>query len=171
MVVIGIIAILSAFVVPGIKKAYSDFKIRETCDLLDTLASAKRSYYLIYNEQHGVPNGPHSNINEELLPFLSPQLMKFVDKYKGDERWGHKWRTFYLYKHLYLFYQRKQIYLHFIRQVVVFEPEWYGDSTFFDRVYYLDDMLKWFCKRGYRAKKSGNCAWISLPEDSGEDWF
>ena len=51
MVVIGIIAILGAVIVPGFKKAYDDFKIRETYHNIDIVLSAIRSYCLVCSEQ------------------------------------------------------------------------------------------------------------------------
>ena len=50
MVVIGIITLVSLWVVPGIKKAYEDFKIGESLDHLNMLTSSFRAYYLIQNE-------------------------------------------------------------------------------------------------------------------------
>ena len=50
MVVIGIIAILGAVVVPGVKKAYGDFMVKEFCYLIDRMVSACRSFYLVFNE-------------------------------------------------------------------------------------------------------------------------
>ena len=50
MVVIGIIAIITLWAVPGIKKAYEDFKIKETLSHVDTFVSSFRSFYLIKNE-------------------------------------------------------------------------------------------------------------------------
>ena len=50
MVVIGLIAIVGAWAIPGLKKAYDSFKIAETFDHLDTFRSSFRAYYLIMNE-------------------------------------------------------------------------------------------------------------------------
>ena len=50
MVVIGLIAIIGAWAVPGLKKAYEGFKFAETFDHLDTFRSSFRAYYLIMNE-------------------------------------------------------------------------------------------------------------------------
>ena len=53
MVVIGIIAIITLWAVPGIRKAYEDFKIKETLSHIDTFISSFRSFYLIKNEFPG----------------------------------------------------------------------------------------------------------------------
>lgn len=50
MVVIGIIAIISTWAVPGVRKAYRDFVFRRSAENLDVLYSSMRSYYLILNE-------------------------------------------------------------------------------------------------------------------------
>ena len=50
MVVISLIAIVGAWAIPGLKKAYDSFKITETFDHLDTFRSSFRAFYLIMNE-------------------------------------------------------------------------------------------------------------------------
>ena len=50
MVVIGLIALITGWAVPGIKKAYEDFRIKETLSHIDTYISSSRSYYLIKSE-------------------------------------------------------------------------------------------------------------------------
>ena len=50
MVVIGIIAIITQWAVPGIKKAYEDFKVKETYSHIDTFITSFRSYYLVRSE-------------------------------------------------------------------------------------------------------------------------
>ena len=50
MVVIGLIAIVGAWAIPGLKKAYEDFKFAETFDHLDTFRSSFTAFYLINNE-------------------------------------------------------------------------------------------------------------------------
>lgn len=50
MVVIGIIAIITLWAVPGIRKAYEDFKFRQTFDELNTFVSSFRAFYLVQNE-------------------------------------------------------------------------------------------------------------------------
>ena len=70
MVVIGIIAILSSFVVPGFKKAYDDFKLRESLDYIDTTMSALRSFYLIHNEGSLQSYSGTRVMEKRLLSFL-----------------------------------------------------------------------------------------------------
>ena len=50
MVVIGIIAIVAGWAIPGLKRVYEDFKINETFDRMDTLLSSFKAYYLIMSE-------------------------------------------------------------------------------------------------------------------------
>ena len=53
MVVIGLIALFSLWALPGIKKAYEDFKTHETLDHMSTFVSGFRAYYLIESEFPG----------------------------------------------------------------------------------------------------------------------
>ena len=50
MVVIGLITLVSLWTVPGIKKAYEDFKTRQDLENLDMLIASTRAYELILNE-------------------------------------------------------------------------------------------------------------------------
>ncbi len=50
MVVIGIIAIVTLGAVPGLKKAYADFRDRQDLEILDTFISSTRSYALLMSE-------------------------------------------------------------------------------------------------------------------------
>ena len=50
LVVIGIVALITSWAVPGIKKAYEDFKFRQTFDELNTIVSSFRAFYLIQGE-------------------------------------------------------------------------------------------------------------------------
>ena len=50
MVVIGIIAIVAGWAIPGLKRAYEDFKINETFDHIDTFISSLKAYYLVMSE-------------------------------------------------------------------------------------------------------------------------
>ena len=74
MVVIGIIAILGVMVVPGIKKAYGDFKIRETYDRIDSVISSMRSFYLVFNEPPSADFYLNTHADPRLAPFLSARL-------------------------------------------------------------------------------------------------
>ena len=87
MVVIGIIAILGAVVVPGFKKAYSDYKMMDTINKVDTLASAMRSCYLVFNK----------TIRQDSsgFAFVDPRMLVFVQGGGGketDNRYGHLYR-------------------------------------------------------------------------------
>ena len=53
MVVIGLIAVVGAWAIPGLKRAYDSFKIAETFDHMTTFRSSFRAYYLIMNEFPG----------------------------------------------------------------------------------------------------------------------
>ncbi|MGX8716804.1 MAG: type II secretion system protein [bacterium] len=53
MVVIGLIALISLWALPGIKKAYEDFKVNETLDHMSTFVSGFRAHYLIESEFPG----------------------------------------------------------------------------------------------------------------------
>lgn len=50
MVVVLLIAIVSGWAVPGLKRAYENFKIDETFHHINTFASSFESFYLIENE-------------------------------------------------------------------------------------------------------------------------
>ena len=50
MVVIGIIAIVAGWAIPGLKRVYEDFKINETFDHIDTFISSLKAYYLVMSE-------------------------------------------------------------------------------------------------------------------------
>ena len=50
MVVVGLIAIVTLWAVPGLKRAYEDFRIRQDLENFDTLVAGIRSYELIMNE-------------------------------------------------------------------------------------------------------------------------
>ena len=169
MVVIGIIAILGAVVVPGFKKAYSEFKINETYALLDSLFSSLRSYYLIYNEQHGISGGPWGAIDERLLPFLTPTLRKFAPQYI-QTNYGYRWWTFRLDKGLYLFYKGTEVYTLFVRKYFCFDKERLGDRVI-DRLYYLDDLLKRYQKKGYNAYTNSSSVYVRPPEWTDTKWF
>lgn len=176
MVAIGIIAILGAVIVPGVKKAYSDFKIKETYALLDTLFSAERSFYLICNEVHGYPSGPWGSVQEEILPFFPPQLMKFVRNFSGSTSHGHRWRRFDLYKGLYLVYTGKEVYTHFASGVAFhINPDRVGltDEDFASRVYYMDDLVNRYKNKGYDVQYDGREYNFRLPEHIGSEtrWF
>ena len=175
MVVIGIIAILGAVVVPGFKKAYSEFKINETYALLDSLSSSMRSYYLIYNESHGVNGCPWGNVEDRLLPLLAPPLKKFAVYRYGTPSYGYMWWKFNLYKGLYLVYKDKEVRTEF---------SWKDNGRFFclynvndgdrvfDRLYYLDDLVERYQKKGYNVSRSSARIEIFSPE--GTDyikWF
>ena len=68
MVALCVVAILSAFAIPGFKKISDDMKINQTVN--DTLALIKsmRSYYLIFNEF--CPDGKYEYVDSKMRPFL-----------------------------------------------------------------------------------------------------
>ena len=74
MVVIGLIALITGWVVPGIKKAYEDFKIKETLSHIDTYISSSRSYYLVKSEF----------IEDETPDYLRPKAAIFFPSYYHD---------------------------------------------------------------------------------------
>ena len=61
MVVIGLIAVVGAWAIPGLKKAYDSFKFAETFDHLDTFRSSFTAFYLIKNEFPGDCTKSHIN--------------------------------------------------------------------------------------------------------------
>ncbi|MGX8716514.1 MAG: hypothetical protein ACSW8C_00820 [bacterium] len=50
MVVIGVIALITTWAVPGVKKAYHDFVFHRSAENLDVLYGSMRAYYLVLNE-------------------------------------------------------------------------------------------------------------------------
>ena len=63
MVVIGIIAIVVGGAIPGLKKAYQNFKINQTLDHMNTFMSAFKSFYLVKNEFPGDSKANYLNID------------------------------------------------------------------------------------------------------------
>ena len=168
MVVIGIIAILGAVVVPGFKKIYSDFKIRETYNLIDDILSSQLSFYLTHNEWPLSTNWNH--IEARYLPFLSQQFRKFVDTgtfvyYKpsnpgnrNPKRKSHL--IYYLYKGIYLCPNLDNIIYggHFM------VPRYYRSCIpIADKVHYLDDLCERYRKKGCDAYLEDGNLWILLP--------
>ena len=165
MVVIGIIAILGAVVVPGFKKAYDDFKIRETYALLDSFFSTVRSYYLIHNEFHGMKGMTWGYSEDGFMILSSPSVRKFFSE--GEYRSRYATRKFYFRKGLYLFPDK---YKGQSYEGQSFHN--YGGGLFLYTpcdVYYMHELVERYRGRGYfvrEATESVNLA-ICLPEAQG----
>ena len=158
---IGIIAILSAVVVPGIKKVYGDFKIRETYDKLNVAMSGMRSFYLIYNEPPDLFNGP-SRSEIRLDPFLPTSWVNpswYVLQYQGKKYRGYN-NQFYLFdKDPYRMGRFQLIASYLIAD---------GDP------YYWDDLLNMCHSKGYTTEvRSGvsRVLTIYLPEKHNDKYF
>ena len=96
MVVIGIIAILGAVVVPGFKKAYSDFKIMETLYFINTAMSAQRSFYLVFNERPAFDYGAGRTVDTRMLPFLPRGWVDTTrHRHFNGQAYGQSWEDFY----------------------------------------------------------------------------
>ena len=102
MVVIGIIAILGVIAMPGLKKIYSDYKIRETVNTIDTLASSMRSCYLVFNETIPIDTGSAWGVDPRMFPFVlgggEENKENTFHRYSGRYHLGTQ---YYLIEHLY----------------------------------------------------------------------
>ncbi|MGX8716385.1 MAG: type II secretion system protein [bacterium] len=50
LVVIGIIALIATWAIPGVRRAYKDFMFRRSAENLDVIYGSIRAYYLVFNE-------------------------------------------------------------------------------------------------------------------------
>ena len=158
MVVIGIIAILSSFIVPGFKKAYDDFKIRETYAFIDDMFSFQISSYLIYSEW---PMGANDDaIPVAQLPFLSQQIKKFFNLNSTDYYQKIcRYRSSGLYKSFYLFPNNRFIaYAGHVR--LCDRPKIIED------VYYFDDLLERYRRKGCKVYQPEYYVFLTLPGGS-----
>ena len=169
MVVIGIIAILGAVAIPGFKKIYSDFKIRETYALIDDALSEEISFYLIRNEWSQTVSW--NGFEERTFPFLSQRLRKFIN---GTlvylKRKGYKLPE--LYKGLYLF---PKVDISLRSGCFSISKENYEGSEIVERVWYLENLLERYRKKGCSAWHDSR-VWIVLPGGLGSsgnmpEWF
>ena len=149
MVVIGIIAILSAVVAPGVKKIYSDYKMRDTIDKIDTLASAMRSCYLVFNETLQCDEGGYGYVDPRMLPFVPGG---------GDETEIHNWGN--IYKRMY-----------FPEMELSLFNAWYAVGDFYFWIFTgggkplgYDEFLRKLAKKGYITMEENEYLFIHLPE-------
>ena len=157
MVVIGIIAILGAVAIPGFKKIYSDFKIKETYAFIDDLFSFQISSYLVYNEW---PIGANwDSIGVKQLPFLSQRVKKLLDLDNIDyyESNGiYRYRSSGLYRGLYLFpNDRSTAYAGHVRFTI--------EDSLIENVYYLDDLLERYRRKGCVVTRTSSYIFVKLP--------
>ena len=151
MVVIGIIAILGAVIVPGFKKIYSDFRMMETYNMLDSILSSMRSFYLIRNEQTWTIY--YSKIEERLFPFLSGEWLEVKNHFWGISNYGTHPKL-YDTKYVKRFYKIPDSY-----------NPWYSTDghkfcfRFYykngEPPYYLDDLIERYRERGYKVYHNG----------------
>ena len=167
MVVIGIIAILGAVVVPGFKKAYSDFKIMQTYSKIDSVISGIRSFYLILNEQPKIQEWGTYWVEVRMTPFLPGGWINPEDKVPTNDPEGrYGGLRFYedKYPRLYLF---KPTVFHFGN----FRLRFWGD----DAPYYCNDLVERYKQKGCSVTSAHNGYYhivnIYLPEKHGFGWF
>ena len=136
MVVIGIVAILSAFVVPGIKKAYGDYKIRETYDCADTIQSAMLSFYLIFSETaSGTWSSAEEFIDVRAVPFLPAKWLNTSRRQRYDAYDCCKLQVRnFLYLFKYLRVSGLAVWFYFKKD---------------ERPYYSDDLIDRYSRKNY----------------------
>ena len=172
MVVVGIIAILGAIAVPGFKKIYGDFMAMRAYDTVNTLLSAMRSFYLIYNEG---PEAYSDNIIEgRMIPLLSGKWVSnltFYRTYNGREQYRADpareiLRSF------------SGISANLVYRILGYQHNFfiaYFDKT--KRHYYWDILGDMFKKKGYRVyeveQSDRGYVYFKLPENTPNDvvWF
>ena len=165
MVVIGVIAIVVSWAVPGIKKVYGDFRIMQTYDYIDTVLSAQRAFYLIFNEKPDLNQAPVlGTIELRAVPFLPAAWVKSATWVQNGKSFWHL-----IENPLYLFECIKGgIFRVYLR---------YNDVRFSATIpYYLDDLRARYVKKGYRIQDSNvsntfQQIIITSPEYSDVNWF
>ena len=154
MVVIGIIAILAMWAIPGVKKVYNDFKMRGTIDKIDMLASAMRSCYLVFNETIQIDGGGYGYVDLRMLPFVAGGGKRSV----VDNRYGNVYVRMY-----------------FPEMELPLLDYWYAVGDFYfwiglrkDKPLGYDEFLRKLAKKGYitQEKVTGgsNYLHVYLPE-------
>ena len=167
MVVIGIIAILSSFVVPGIKKAYDDFKLRQTYDNINIVMQAMRSYYLIFNETaHPHYGASISMVAVKATPFFPAGWVdkSYISRWESQDR-GIPETDFckLILPPIYLFSRG------------TFQVGYWGFRTVTNKKpYYWDDLLDMCAKKNYHTRvgvEGPNFYYFYLPEKHDAKWF
>ena len=158
MVVIGIIAILSTFVVPGIKKAYTDFKLSIIFDRVDTIMSGMRSAYLIFSAPPAAVDSTYFYCDPKFAHFLPHD---WVDPSKtfvqsGRECWRLEIPDLYT-RPLSCYYSLPR-----------FEMRLCNSTS---RPYYFDYLVNMSRRKGYLTTDSPTEIHIYLPEKHNGWYF
>ena len=173
LIVICIIAVLWKVIVPGFKKAYSDFKISETYWRIDTLISAHHAFYLMLDEAPSFYSKYTASVEKRAEPFLPAGWLGTgdYDPYPSDPEKVFMKLKFYNsdWPYPYLFYYDWSRFGDFQTDLA----QYTSDGA---RPYYTDELINRYKQRGYEVfdAPDGNentHVYIYLPEGHEASWF